>query len=928
MISDIRSVLTRPTGSHKLPQPTRQSNRTVGRSPATVSITAALVSLAIASPATLAAKNGVLEPTFPAIATGPQPIIPSQFDIIGHIQMATLDSQGTICHPTDPRLAGGLVTVNGTTITIPCNTVLQMPAASVTWAELFDPSLQPNYVASIAPGTGYNTITGLALVDAAYLNSPPLTTSSPDQPYPITPPAPVPNLTNIVPTTAGNPTLAFPLIPSYQIRVQGNIMPNGQYIAGLVFISQDSLNVSQGFIKSIDYTSGELCIATSKPSVGFAVQTIPNPVCAAPDVRVRPNDGPAEGALPFGTGRFGLSHGKPGSGAQVIETNLDPRFTVDQDNPTLHAESGYPMCIPRTFPFTTTSNGTVIQGIDDPRCPQSNRPIQVTGGGAAKLVRDPGTGGVIGSTGIGCQYLPPANGRPAINGKNFPVFPSQSVGKYCHTFVMDETPNYGACGTLSDGTVIPCTTNPLEQAPFEVGDYVSYSGTLTVSGAQDYPRLPQGASPYYISAHTIAGSLGIYTYPGKKPVYASIEGLLAGTNALAIANIPQEATSRVRVVGFVTDPSSLVDIFAMDVDFTSGVVNDRLLANSNPSGPPVIGRMKFEPAAGAYSPPPRGYRIVSRTLCNSNTLPCYYPQAGGLNPITGEPFGMAETAANGLKYGQYNAPNFEFVFPENVGIGDQIVANNFQDLAFLFCGSGPLTTPTAGDPIGSFAPNPVVGPLSPPPWDGSLPLPVNPYNTTQALCSSSLAVVPAAGPNAPITASQPRDQVRIINATWDNRRGKGKLTVRAYSNLQTGTVAAKPPTPNNLQLYVEAYDSLGVPMASAPLSMGLINQQLVNGLPVCGAAVPTGGQCFEFSTPGVILDPVASNLGDPTMANNQFASPAVGQITITDPFTNQPIILNGGIRVTSSRGGIAVTGDPGNLPVVRLRCNLAQGFTC
>src|SRR3954468_8048541 len=73
-----------------------------------------------------------IAPVIPAV-----PIVPSQFDITGFIQEATLDTTGAICQPASPRLAGGTVTVNGHKIIIPCNTVLQMPAFTLTWADLF-----------------------------------------------------------------------------------------------------------------------------------------------------------------------------------------------------------------------------------------------------------------------------------------------------------------------------------------------------------------------------------------------------------------------------------------------------------------------------------------------------------------------------------------------------------------------------------------------------------------------------------------------------------------------------------------------------------------------------------------------------------------------------------------------------------------------
>ena len=96
---------------------------------------------------------------FPVSSTVQPPVVPTQFDITGYMQNATVDpyvctGSGTYI---DPRLWGGRVTVNGVDIIIPCNTILQMPATTLTWSELFDPSLTP-------VGTALGT-SGLALDD-------------------------------------------------------------------------------------------------------------------------------------------------------------------------------------------------------------------------------------------------------------------------------------------------------------------------------------------------------------------------------------------------------------------------------------------------------------------------------------------------------------------------------------------------------------------------------------------------------------------------------------------------------------------------------------------------------------------------------------------------------------------------------------------
>jgi hypothetical protein len=506
------------------------------------------------------------------------PIVPPQFDITGFIQEATLDKAGDICQASDIRLAGGTVVVNGITVIIPCNTILQMPAATLTWQELF--SLAPRDMGLPEDSNGVPSQTGMAQKDTVNI---PLATNINNSP-----------------------------LPSYEIQVQGNVV-NGKYIAGLVFISQQALNLSSGTITAIDYSNGELLVDT-KGSIA----------------RVRIND-------PLG--RYGLSHGAPGSNADVIEPNYDVRFSIDEESPTIHASTGFPMCVPRTDPFNEA---------DDPLCPQANRP------------RAPD-----------CQSLP----RP------FPQFAMPATGQYCKSYMMPP-PARSNCTSSANFT---CPPDPTKQTPFEVGDNIDFLGTLKVDS--------RGA---YISAHTIAANLGIYTTPGIMPAYVTIEMEQQGTAAIS-TGIAQEATSRIKVEGFSTDPSNLVDIYAVDIDPNSGNVSERLLGAANPSGPPVIGRFRFIPASGAFSPPPREFRVVSRTLCGNPNQPCQFAESNN-------------TVANGIQAGQYHAPNFEFIFAETLTLGDAVVPANLQDLAFLYCGSGPLTTPTAEGNT------PIVRQLDPAPW--------------------------------------------------------------------------------------------------------------------------------------------------------------------------------------------------------------------
>jgi hypothetical protein len=56
------------------------------------------------------------------------------------------------------------------------------------------------------------------------------------------------------------------------------------------------------------------------------------------------------------------------------------------------------------------------------------------------------------------------------------------------------------------------------------------------------------------------------------------------------------------------------------------------------------------------------------------------------------------TMANGLRTGQYLAPVTDFIFPENVNMGDRPVPNNFWALGFLSAGEGDGTGPLIPKP--------------------------------------------------------------------------------------------------------------------------------------------------------------------------------------------------------------------------------------
>jgi len=517
---------------------------TDGRAEQKSSTTSKVTANRVAAFIHLAAALVVLALLVPGTAHAQLPLNPvgSPFDMTGFMQKATLDAPGDI-------LAGGTVVVNGHTVVVPRNTIMQMPAFALTWQQLF----------SMAPAPYGPTQTGLALADS---------------PAPLT---------------------------TYEIHVQGNRVGD-LYIAGLVFMSQQSLNSGQGFINYIDYANGELHVGG----------TIGDPNSGT---RLKIND-------PIG--RFAPAY------------TGDPRFTIDEDNPTVRTETGYPLC----FPHLSPTSGP------DSLCPQANRPI------------DP------------------------------------STGAYQSIYTMP--PTGGATGTA----------DPMFAAPFEVGDYLTYAGTLMKDGAQPSagPLPANGLSGTYIAAHTIIANIGIFTTPGTNPAYIATDVMILGVGGTPIDGIPQEATARTRFEGFSTDISRPITLWGIDVDACSSYTSDRdwgmIVVDQGPPVGAVKGRWRFRPPNGVILMPSAGSFLPATRMMRAVINYAYPP--GISDPLI---------SGNGLVTGQYNAPIFEFLFPENLGIGSTPVPLNFNEFPFLANGTWGAV---AGTNVGQLTP-----------WPGTIIAPQN-----------------------------------------------------------------------------------------------------------------------------------------------------------------------------------------------------------
>ncbi len=641
---------------------------------------------------------------------------PTQFDVVGLIQAATIDN------PAD-ALSGGTITVNNQQITVPANTILQMPAAALTWQQVF----------AMAPAPWGPSQTGLALTDVP------------------------------------------PPIGSFEAHVVGNRVGN-TYVAGLMFLSQDSLQSSQGFINYIDYATGFFRVGG----------TIGDP---ATGQRVKIND-------PLG--RFGRAW------------TPDERFGIDENNPTIRSETGYPMGIPRSA--------------NDPLCPQANRPLSAAS-----------------PSGFLMEFtMPPVN------------------------------------------LVVAGTPDPRVMAPLEIGDHIFYSGILLNDGTP------------YIAAYSVTANVGIYTFPGTDPVYCALDVMLVGVGGVTVAGLT-EATARTKFEGFCTDATRIVSLFGIDVDPCSGAATNRAWGQVTcDQGPPlgaVTGRWRYNPANVGNS--------------NGASLSLSLPQGGSFLPATREMIAIVEgsqplVTANGLTAGQYQAPIFDFLFPENAGVGKPIVPNNFQDMPFLALGSGPL----GGG-------GPVVGQLNP--WPGiPVPLGVN--------CGSGLSLTADAGADQTVASGQ---LVTLSAAATSNPNNaaltfawaqvSGTPVLLSGANTVAATFQAPLVAPGAASVLTFSVTVTGVgqptstdtvvitvnPVVADIVGIGTVEYR-TRALRLVIQATSTAANAVP---PAVLMAQSFDRAGQPMMAPTQM-SLAAGAYTLTLVGALQPFT----VRVTSNHGGTATSG--------------------
>ncbi len=455
------------------------------------------------------------------------------FSLLGYIQELKLTSDPR-CGTTPSALRGGEIVVNGMKVTIPCNLIVLLPGTFLSLEDIFRGPIAKDAAAPVLADSG------LALK---------------------------PNATN-------GPVPSVP----FEAQVSGNIV-NGEYIAGLVKITQQDLNVGAGFINKINAASGELEVTTMFPAPTGAQIT-----------RVRVND------------PEGVYYAKPAQ-----NTGHDFRFTSDSENPTLHAETGYPLCIP-----------TDDEALNADRCPKTNRPKATS-----------------------------------------PNEPNQTKNGFLTRFTLGTVP------AAADAPAICNGCKPDKKAPLQVGDYINFSGTLMKDSVGGFYISAHTIS----SAIGIFTSPCPGSNPGcANPAYIGVEDVLFATGGWPWTSIAfeagpntgvgartrfdQEVTTMLKVVAFETDPSRSMSVYAADPQ-ADGTEVCRKLTTSNSNKP--FGRVVINVGNTNLLPPPK--EVIISNMTDSLAIGASGPCPSGV--VYRAPVGEFIFAENTV-YGQPLIPmNFE-----------------------------------------------------------------------------------------------------------------------------------------------------------------------------------------------------------------------------------------------------------------------------
>jgi hypothetical protein len=233
------------------------------------------------------------------------------------------------------------------------------------------------------------------------------------------------------------------------------------------------------------------------------------------------------------------------------------------------------------------------------------------------------------------------------------------------------------------------TCDPRFPVPLRVGDHVTYAGML----------VPHPAGGFMVAAHGLNAELGIYTSPNAEIVYVFVEEAIQGSKGEQFPGIPQEETTRFRIVGFTTDPTRNVEVWLVD--------SDRLRPSPPAGEPPFYGRSFTGPGGLAPSNGPQLGRFRNTWPAKDDARAV---RRDVLVRVVSGPWQLQH--ATGLTSGTYVSPIGEYIYPEptSFGLRGFPLPVPFENFCFLSVGGGRFST--AGTPdmaLGRLDPFPESG---------------------------------------------------------------------------------------------------------------------------------------------------------------------------------------------------------------------------
>jgi hypothetical protein len=460
-------------------------------------------------------------------------------------------------------------------------------------------------------------------------------------------------------------------------------------------------------------------------------------------------------------------------------------------------------------------------------------------------------------------------------------------------------------------------------APFEVGDYITYMGNLMKDGTQPSagPLPANGMAGIYIAAHTIIANVGIFTTPGTNPAYVATDVMLLGVGGLPIAGLAQEATIRTRFEGFTTDAASggarNVSLWGIDVDSCSSATSDRNWGLIDiDQGPPtgaVAGRWRFRPPAKVLTLPAAGTFLPATRMMRS-VLDGAYSAAAPL------------ISNNGLITGQYAAPIFAFLFPENLATGNPPVPMNFQDFPFLVNGT---FAALPGVNVGQLVPFPaatVVSPLCGPP-----PKPVPP-----TAIATFAPATPTVGAPVTLNGSASSDPNGLAIAwTWTQTFGPAtplssytvafptftapNLTAPAnvltYQLMVTNTAGLSATASVTITVTPANPTLAPVANAGAAQTVGAGTSVQLNGLASSDPNVPAQALTFAWTAPAGVT------LSSTSVATPTFKAPT--PFPASTALTFSLIVTNASGLPSTNAASVTITVNPILAPIANAGTNQA-----